>query len=114
MDNQQMCDSLDEVRANIDRIDSALVALIAERAHFVRLAARFKKNSAEVRAPNRVEQVIAKALLQAASVGAPPAVVEAVYRAMIDTFIQCELGEHQQLHTPSQEPTCCGSSPSDR
>ena len=36
--------SLDEVRAEIDRIDDAIIRLIAERGAFVAQAARFKKD----------------------------------------------------------------------
>ena len=37
--------SLDEVRAEIDRIDDAIIRLIAERGAFVAQAAHFKKNA---------------------------------------------------------------------
>jgi len=36
------CKSLDQVRAEIDRIDRAVVALLGERAGYVHAAARFK------------------------------------------------------------------------
>ncbi len=39
------CNNLDEVRANIDRIDSAITALIAERGEYVAQAATFKKKT---------------------------------------------------------------------
>ena len=47
------CASLDEVRAEIDRIDRAIVALIGERAGYVHAAARFKASEAAVAAPER-------------------------------------------------------------
>ncbi|HSX89614.1 MAG TPA: chorismate mutase, partial [Pseudomonas sp.] len=37
--NDIRCNSLDEVRVNIDRIDRALVGLLAERGRFVAQAA---------------------------------------------------------------------------
>ena len=40
-----MGDSLDQVRAQIDRLDRQIVALLAERGEYVRQAARFKKTS---------------------------------------------------------------------
>ena len=42
------CASLDEVRAEIDRLDRAIVALIGERAAYVHAAARFKSSEAAV------------------------------------------------------------------
>jgi len=89
--------SLAEVREHIDRIDQQLVALIAERGRWVQQAARFKSDADAVRAPQRVEQVIAKVRALAAEHAADPTVVEAVYRAMIAAFIQAELAEHQRL-----------------
>ena len=49
------CDSIEEVRANIDRIDYQIVALLAERGGYVKQAARFKKTTDDVKAPQRVE-----------------------------------------------------------
>lgn len=99
----QACESLQAVRDNIDRIDRQLIALIAERGHFVKQAACFKTNTDEVQAPQRVEQVIAKALSRAEEFGADPRVVEAVYRAMISAFIAAELTEYNALQQGSGE-----------
>lgn len=87
------CESLDEVRIRIDQADRQLVALLAERAQYVHQAARFKHDEQEVQAPQRVQQVLERALAQARDVGAPSAVVEATYRAMIAAFIEDE-GRH--------------------
>jgi isochorismate pyruvate lyase len=91
------CDSLDQVRAQIDRLDCEIVALLAERGDYVRQAARFKKTSADVAAPARVEQVIGKVRGLAGEKGADPVVVERVYRAMIAAFIEAEQKEHARL-----------------
>lgn len=90
------CTSLEEVRSNIDRIDRALVALMAERGRFVAQAARFKKNDAEVSAPARVEQVIVKVRALAQEMGLAPFVAEQAYRAMIAAFIEFERAEHKK------------------
>lgn len=93
------CDTLADVRSAIDQIDSMLVGLLAERGRYVREAARFKRNQAEVAAPDRVRQVIDKALAHAVEMGAEPEVVEAVYRSMITAFIRMEARQHQFLQT---------------
>lgn len=82
--------SLDEVRAGIDRLDREIVRLMAERGAFVRAAARFKASRADVEAPGRVEQVVAKVRVLAADAGLEPQVAEAAYRAMIAAFIEVE------------------------
>ncbi|WP_290676605.1 chorismate mutase [Aquabacterium sp.] len=91
------CDTLADVRSAIDQIDSMLVGLLAERGRYVHEAARFKRNKAEVAAPDRVRQVIDKALNHAREMGAPPEVVEAVYRSMIAAFIELEANQHDRL-----------------
>ncbi|MGP9823073.1 chorismate mutase [Ectopseudomonas khazarica] len=91
------CSSLEDVRQRIDEIDRAMVELIARRGGFVAQAARFKKDSADVRAPARVEQVIAKVRALASERGASAEVVEQVYRAMIAAFIDEELRAHAAL-----------------
>lgn len=93
----QSCDSIEQVRSNIDRIDQQLVALLAERGAYVKQAAAFKTSTADVRAPQRVEQVIGKVVALAHSLGANPTVTEQVYRAMISGFIDSELAEHAAL-----------------
>lgn len=91
------CTTLEQVRENIDRLDRQIVALLAERGSFVSQAARFKKDSDEVKAPQRVEQVINKVRALSQTAGANPDVTEQVYRAMIGAFIQQELAEHTAL-----------------
>lgn len=98
------CNSINEVRENIDQIDRKIVALLAERGNFVTQAAAFKKTTDEVRAPNRVEQVIAKVQSLAQEHGANPKVVETVYRAMISAFIEAELKEHSLLNENCAKP----------
>lgn len=91
------CTTLEEVRNNIDRLDQQIVTLLAERGRYVSQAARFKKDTDSVKAPQRVEQVIAKVRGLSEAVGANPEVTEQVYRAMIAAFIQQELAEHAAL-----------------
>jgi isochorismate pyruvate lyase len=92
------CDTLADVRSAIDQIDALLVGLLAERGRYVREAARFKRNEAEVAAPERVQQVIDKALRHAREIGASPEVVEAVYRSMVAGFVALEKREHALLN----------------
>jgi isochorismate pyruvate lyase len=95
------CKNLDEVRANIDRLDRAIIPLLAERGDYVLQAARFKPNAADVPAPGRVEEVIQKVLQLAREHGAIPDVVEKTYRAMIAAFIAAEHAEHQTIWSKS-------------
>jgi len=91
------CENLEEVRGNIDRIDKQIVKLIAERSTYVAQAANFKKNSEEVKAPQRLEKVINKVRSLACENDVNPDIVEKIYREMINCFTNFELLEHEKL-----------------
>ena len=95
--NISTCTSLDEVRSHIDRIDRQIVSCLAERGAYVKQAAKFKKSTDDVRAPQRVEQVIGKVRTFAAQLGANAEITEQVYRAMIAGFVNAELAEHAAI-----------------
>jgi isochorismate pyruvate lyase len=88
-----LCNSLEEVRTNIDRIDDEIIKLIAERSTYVVQASTFKKNEEGVKDTNRVEKVIAKTRAKAQEYGANPDMVEAIYREMISRFVNMEMSE---------------------
>ncbi|MCQ2227166.1 MAG: chorismate mutase family protein [Bacteroidales bacterium] len=87
------CSTLSEVRENIDRIDDGIVRLIAERAGYVKQASSFKRNEAEVKAPDRVQAIYNKVREKAAEYGADPDMVEALYKEMIARNIALEMDD---------------------
>jgi len=91
------CASLADVRREIDRLDHLIGPLLAERGRYVLAAARFKKNAAEVPAPERVEAVIANVRRIAEAAGGLPDVAERGYRALIAAYIEAEHAEHARL-----------------
>ena len=90
------CESLAQVREQIDRLDRDIVALLAERGRYVLAAAPFKRSADEVRAPQRVEQVVARVRDLALKHGALPDVVERTYRTLITAFTDAEHRRWQQ------------------
>jgi isochorismate pyruvate lyase len=96
----EQCESLVQVRAEIDRLDEQIVRLLAERGGYVLAAARFKNSVDEVPAPQRVEQVIAHVRALALQHGALPEVVERAYRTMIAAFIEAEQRHWLQQGSP--------------
>jgi isochorismate pyruvate lyase len=85
------CNSLDEVRQEIDRVDLELVKLIAERAQYVHQVVNFKNTADDIKVPKREEQVISKVKQYASELGVSERIVEAVYRTMMAEFVQEEL-----------------------
>lgn len=100
--NTPDCADLNEVRANIDRLDRVIVPLLAERAGFVRQAARFKATKADVVVPARIEEIILKVRHMAREAGTDPDLVERIYRAMIDAYILFEGHEWVRRHAKDQ------------
>ena len=92
--------ALQEVRAEIDRVDRRIVAAIAEREIWVRAAGKLKAMAPAVRAPERVQQVLTQVRATATELGADPDVVERTYHAMIAAFIDLELGQQGFLDAP--------------
>jgi isochorismate pyruvate lyase len=90
------CESLVQVRAEIDRLDEQIVRLLAERGGYVLAAARFKRSANDVRAPQRVEQVVERVRALALQHGALPEVVERIYRTLIEAFTDAEHRRWQQ------------------
>ena len=93
--------SLAEIRTSIDGVDHELVQLLSDRERLVRQAGRLKSDADAVRAPDRVEAVIARVRAIAEELGASPMVVERTYRSMIAAFIELELSVQ---HIATQPP----------
>lgn len=93
------CSSLEQVRENIDRIDSEIIKLIAERGEYVAQAAAFKKSEDAVRDNSRVETVVKNARNKAEQFGADPDLTEAVFREMISRFISSEMSVFKGVST---------------
>lgn len=87
----QDCADLAQVRVEIDRCDTALVEMIAERFSYVERAWQIKLGlKQEANVPWRNQQVIDKVRAKAEAHGVPPDLCEALWRQMIGWFIQYE------------------------
>ena len=87
------CNSLKEVREEIDRLDDRIVELIAERNQYIKQAARFKNTIAEVKAPDRIDAVIQRLRRKALDLDLNPNLVAELYRRMIDEMVETEIAE---------------------
>jgi isochorismate pyruvate lyase len=79
------------VRAEIDRIDEAMIDLVAERFGYVDRAWQLKNRPEDATVPWRINEVIAKVRARAESRGVPPQLAEALWRQMIGWFIEYEM-----------------------
>ena len=85
------CDTMADLRVQIDRIDAELVALFAERVSFIDRAAQIKTGAGlPARIEDRVEDVVSKVRAHAVSHGLPPDKLEKLWRKLIDWSIERE------------------------
>jgi len=84
------CANMTDVRAEIDRVDVALVDLLAERWSYVDRAWVFKRSPDEASVPWRNREVIEKVRSRAETAGMPPEMAEALWRMIIGWGIQYE------------------------
>ncbi|NJM34281.1 MAG: chorismate mutase [Rhodomicrobium sp.] len=84
------CDDMSQVRAEIDRIDDAMLNLLAERFGYVDRAWQIKLGREGAVVPWRIQQVIDRMRSGASERGIPPELAESLWRQMIGWFIQYE------------------------
>ena len=91
------CHTMADVRRHIDALDERIVALMAERSGYMTQAARIKHDPAQIHDQARIDFIVQRVNAMATAQGAPAAVIEAAYRAMIDASIEFERGEFKRL-----------------
>jgi isochorismate pyruvate lyase len=84
------CENMEQVRAEIDRLDLAILDLVAERFGYVDRAWQLKSRREDAVVPWRIQQVIERVRARAQERGVPPELAEALWRQMIGWFIQYE------------------------
>lgn len=88
----QDCESKQDVRAEIDRIDGQLMVLFGERHGYVQRVADFKTDASQAFDPERIEAVIEKVRGRAVDAEADPDQAEVLWRTLIDWNINFEKG----------------------
>ncbi len=98
---RKTCQDMSDVRTAIDALDREIVALLADRLHFIAEAARIKADRDAVRDEPRVEDVVKKARAEAVKAGIDPDFVEPIYRDLIERSIAHEFREFDRLRKSS-------------
>jgi isochorismate pyruvate lyase len=91
------CRDMAELRAEIDRLDRELVAMLAERQGYIERAAEIKQDRNVVRDEARIEDVVAKVLVTAREAGLDPKIAEPVWRMLIERCIAHEFDRFDEL-----------------
>jgi isochorismate pyruvate lyase len=91
MGKRKTCADMMEVRAEIDALDRDIVALLADRLHYIDEAARIKQSRDQVRDEARIADVLKKVEAEARRIGANAGVLVETYRTLIEASIAYEL-----------------------
>ena len=85
------CGGMDDIRAEIDRIDRAVVGLIGRRYQYVLAAAKFKTSATSVKAPERLTAMLSKRREWAVEEGLNADMIEKLYADLVAHFIDEEM-----------------------
>lgn len=89
--NPQDCQSLEEIRNEIDKIDEHIISLFSERHKYVEAIVRFKNDKEAIIAQERKEQVILQRKNWANTNGLNADTFEKIYTLLIESNIKHEL-----------------------
>ncbi len=87
------CDTLQEARNEIDIVDKEIVELIAKRNAYIKQIAKFKTTIEEVKAEDRISDIISNVRAQAISLDLSPNLINDLYIRMIDEMVESEIAE---------------------
>jgi len=87
------CKSLEEARAEIDKLDNDIVELIAQRNSYIKQIAHFKTSIDEIKSDDRIDFIISNARAKAISLGLSPNLINDLYITMIDNMVESEVAE---------------------
>jgi len=87
------CNSLQEVREEIDKLDEGLVNIISQRAHLVAQAASFKNSVEEIKANERLNDIKQRVRTLAIQKNINPNMMEELFTIMINEMVETEIAE---------------------
>ena len=89
------CNSLEEVRTEIDKLDTTLVKLISQRSHLIRQAAAFKNSVEEVKAEDRIDFIMQHVRHKAIELNVSPNMISELFTIMINEMVETEISEYR-------------------
>lgn len=101
MKTPDQCQSMVDVRDEIDRLDRQIITLLGQRFVYVKVAAKFKTNETDVRAPERFQAMLKQRRAWALEEKLSADLIEKLYRDLVNHFIDEEM-KHWQNSTKPQ------------
>ena len=101
MKTPDKCADMGDIRAEIDRIDREVIALLGQRFQYVQAAAQFKTSVESVKAPERLKSMLGQRRLWAAEEGLSPGAIEKMYSDLVGYFIKEEMTKWKRADATS-------------
>ncbi|MBD1875093.1 isochorismate lyase [Nodosilinea sp. FACHB-131] len=101
MRTPEQCQNMADIRAEIDRLDRQVIALLGQRFAYVKAASKFKTSETAVKAPDRFQAMLQQRRVWAEAEGLNGDAIEALYRDLVNHFIAEEM-KHWQQSQPEQ------------
>jgi isochorismate pyruvate lyase len=99
MKTPNQCKNMADIRAEIDRLDRQVVALLGQRFAYVKSASKFKTSEITVKAPERFNAMLGQRRVWAEEEGLNADAIEKMYRDLVNHFIDEEMKHWKRSKT---------------
>jgi isochorismate pyruvate lyase len=89
----KQCNTLEEARIEIDKVDEVIVEMIALRNDYIKQIAKFKSTIEEIKSDERIEDVVARARVKAIELDLSPNLINDIFIRLIDEMVETEVAE---------------------
>lgn len=96
MKTPEQCGNMVDIRAEIDRLDRQVIALLGQRFAYVKAASKFKTSETSVKAPERFQAMLKQRRTWAQEEGLNADAVEKMYHDLVTYFIDEEMKRWKQ------------------
>lgn len=91
MKTPEQCENMGDIRLEIDRLDREVIALLGQRFAYVKAASKFKTSEANVKAPERFQNMLKQRQIWAEEEGLNGDAIKKMYRDLVNHFIDEEM-----------------------
>jgi isochorismate pyruvate lyase len=103
MKSPEQCENMADIRAEIDRLDRQVIALLGQRFSYVKAAAKYKTSATTVKAPERLQAMLQQRRIWAEAEGLSADAIEKMYQDLVNHFIAEEMKHWNQLTQNNNE-----------
>jgi len=91
------CNTLEEARTEIDKVDEMIVEMIALRNNYIKQIAQFKTSIEEIKSDERIADVVSRARTKAIELDLSPNLINDVFIRLIDEMVETEVAEFRNF-----------------